>query len=115
MSNSKFIRELGALSGQTNFMKFIAKTLLGLIATSSSAFTFSLFWKWFVVPVFSLPVLTFLQSLGLLCFSGFIVMPIMWYITERDLPKEQREWQLIGNIILTLFMLLNGFLISLFL
>ena len=47
--------------------------VLGALLYALEAFTFQTLWNWFVVPIFSLPHLTFIWSMGLVLVLSHIV------------------------------------------
>jgi hypothetical protein len=70
---------------------------------------FKLFWSWFVMSIFPVPEITFIQSIGLMIFLDFL----RFGKAKKD---NQPEWLFIIDVVFNLVILLSlGFLIHLIL
>lgn len=57
---------------EMNFLVFCGFLFLDFVFISINGFLFSVFWGWFLVPVFSLPVLSIAQAVGVMLVAGMV-------------------------------------------
>lgn len=82
---------------------------VALVATVLHGWALALLWAWFVVPVFGLPTLTYLQAIGLaLVFSMFVT-------TKRSSETKQDTWEGAVASLLTPFLVVGmGWILTMF-
>lgn len=98
-----------------NFGKFITIVLSFIITTLVGGFVFMKLWAWFIVSIFHLPSLNIIEAIG--------VMMIINYATHRSSSKTEKSENpindflslVITNIIISLLVLLIGWILSFFL
>jgi len=82
------------------------------IITLTRAMVFSILWGWFIVPLFGLPALSMLESLGIL----IVITAITGLkITSKPISDEVAEKAILWGIISPLLTLASGFIVKLFL
>ncbi len=91
------------------FVFFVAVVVLGSI---TNGFVLKSLWAWFIVPVFTLPVLSIVQAIGVA-----YVVRVLVQSKKYGAEKTEKPWQgLTVNIfVLPLIFLLFGWVLHLFL
>lgn len=86
-----------------------------VIGSIANGYTLSLLWKWFVVPVFDIPVLSVVQAIGF----GMVITFLTRHSTSSgDKAKDIYEaaGEMLGNAILyPVLVIALGYIVTLFL
>jgi hypothetical protein len=95
-------------------MQMLAHVLALLVMTAITGFALSMLWLWIVVPTFNAPVITCMQSIGIIVIINFIT------VGRPPAVSTDNYWrQFISNIVIDIvtvvYALVTGYLISLFL
>jgi len=81
----------------TKFLAFIALMIVGIPTTLLSGLVFSDLWRWFVVPIFHVPALTYLQAVGVMYVTSYCVRRLKTS-TERD--EDQSILAYMGSVMI---------------
>ncbi len=77
----------------------------------------SILWKWFIVPVFHLPILTWLQMSGVYSGLTFFTLNLKNFQISNKSSDELDTWSKVYNVaivfILPWFFLLSGYILHL--
>lgn len=76
---------------------FVAHLVLGTAASIWNGYVLTWLWAWFVAPVFSLPVLTLIQAVGLAAVVAFLVKKRPGWKTE----KKQSNLEDLGDYLVS--------------
>lgn len=96
------------------FGKFVLWLLFLVVSILISGFITMYFWKWFIVPVFDMDILSFSKAIGL---SMFIMLFKKGYSQNGKNEKEdfkEKVKSCVGTIVYSLMVLLLGFVVHLF-
>lgn len=89
------------------FCKLLGLIVLLGVSITLSAYTVQHLWKWFVVPIFNLPLLSIMQALGLGMFVSYMTKQREYYVEKEGAYKNR----LINSIMYPVMALGIGYLI----
>jgi hypothetical protein len=83
-----------------------------ILATFMNGWVLSLLWKWFIVPIFKLPMLTVIQAIGIFMTVNFLTVHLQNEITETKTVSDLAS-VFIGKVLVYPLMVAGiGWLIS---
>lgn len=89
------------------FAKILGYLAITIISFFLGGYAVQQLWQWFVVPVFHLPVMTFLQGIGL-CIT-------VRYFTHQHIvtvePEDGSTARIVGSVLFPLVALFGGWII----
>lgn len=94
--------------------EIIGKAVFFVYAILANGFVFSKLWAWFFVPVFSLPILTVMQSIGIVFSARVLLVNVDSKKDERTKEEKDKEF-IIKPLIVPPIVLFIGWIIKLFL
>lgn len=99
----------------SNNIKFLAALGLMPFAVIIHGYVLSQLWKLFIVPVFSLPLITAIEAAGIIFVIGFIFMKIDWENKMDEISTQEFISKWISHSLITPFIMLGfGYIISMF-
>jgi hypothetical protein len=69
--------------------KLLGALVLFAVSIYLSTYTVQHLWQWFVVPLFSVPVLGLLQAMGLAMFVRYLTKGPTYYVEREDAYKDR--------------------------
>ena len=96
-----------------NFGKFMAVVLAMIVGPIIKGFVFSKLWLWFIVPIFQIQPLRVVEAIGIMLLFNFISVKISKKSVEDDFWEVYRLY-VVSSIIVSVFALLFGWIIKLF-
>ena len=89
-------------------------TLITIVITALiGGFVFQTLWGWFIVPTFSMQPMTIIQAIGTSFFIGYLKMNLRKK-NDEEFTMEFVFKTLVSSIIMSLFVLGIGWIITLF-
>lgn len=71
-------------------------------------------WAWFIVPIFHLPVLTIAPAIGIVIVLNFLTKTDTSDLKKEDDGKETFFKRVFGSFVQSLFTLIIGWIVTLF-
>lgn len=90
-----------------NFGKFVVASLVITLCLFTDAFVFMKLWGWLIVPIFSLPLLSIVEALGISFFFAHIKLK---YIKHEEFDNGK----FIDNLKSVLLLIVAGWVLLLF-
>lgn len=84
-----------------------------IITTLIGGFVFQTLWSWFIVPTFAMPQLTLIQAIGTSCFINYLKTNLSKK-NDDEFSMEFVLKALVMSVVMALFVLLLGWIITLF-
>lgn len=94
------------------FIGFLLFMVSSILSSIYGGFVLSVLWGWFVSPVFGLPVITFLQGIGLSIVTHFLT--VQYVKQEFESPSEAMLNALIFSLTYSTMALASGWVLHLF-
>jgi uncharacterized protein YacL len=96
-----------------NFGKVCFTLITMIITVLIGGFVFQTLWGWFIVPTFAMPQLTLIQAIG----TSFFINYLKMNLAEKNDDEFSMEFvlkRLVMSILIALFLLGFGWVITLF-
>ena len=95
-------------------MKVLLTILSSIISILLKGLVLKLMWGWFIASTFNIPELTFLIALGISFLIERLINHTEFITTTKIKTTEDILYQSIFNIIYSLFVLVGGWIVTLF-
>ena len=76
-------------------LKFLGASAVMAVSFALNGYAVQHLWQWFVVPVFALPLLGFLQAVGLAMTSKYMCSRHTFCIKPDDVAEKRRAYSIL--------------------